>query len=111
MHIEQNSALLIADEIKHTHETVDQALLQMSRLASTVIEVSATSKLTAAQSQPAIEAAVDSLRTFVTGRSRFVDAHRAMAVVKGRSNLREVDLGCGFDNPLMRGELPQDQMA
>lgn len=111
MHIEKNSALVIADEIKQARTTVDQALLQMLRLATSVVEVSTTSDMSAAQSQRAIEATLDSAHTLAAGRGRFVDAHRAMAAVKGRSNLQEMDLGCGFDNPLMRAELAPELAA
>ncbi|MBO9579669.1 MAG: hypothetical protein J7498_02115 [Sphingobium sp.] len=104
--IPENAARMIAGEIKQAHASLDHALLRMLGLATSVIETSTVSALPAAASQPAIEATLDSLQTLAAGRSRFVDAHRAMVRVKGQSNLCETDLGCGFDNPLMMANRP-----
>lgn len=111
MQIKHTSALVVADELKQTRTAVDAALLQMSRLTSSMIEVGSEANLPAAQGQKALEAAADGFQTFVAGRARFVDAHRHMATIKGRSNLKETDIGCGFDNPLTSAELTGEKVA
>jgi hypothetical protein len=111
MEIKRTSALVVADELKQTRSAVDSALLQMSRLTSSMIEVGTEAELPAADGQKALEAAADSFQTFVVGRARFVDAHRHMVAIKGRSNLKEVDIGCGFGNPLTGAELASEEVA
>jgi hypothetical protein len=111
MEFKRASALIIADELKQTRSAVDSALLQMSRLTSSMIEVSTEANVPAAKGQKALEAAADSFQTFVAGRARFVDAHQHMAVIKGQSNLKETDVGCGFGNPLTGAELSEQEVA
>jgi len=105
MHIVKvTSARKLAADIHRAHAAVDQALIEITRLTTDMLEIACESHIAAAEGQKALEAVTEGISTFVAGRSRIVRAHRQMAGIKGRSNLEVIDMGC-LPGPLTTGNL------
>lgn len=93
-----NSACVIAADLQSTFGSLDAALVRSANLLGTVVETAAASRLNATESQRLYQCVASGLSHVVASRSEIVDAMKRMTILKRRSNLETVDIGC--DNPL-----------
>ncbi|NLS26807.1 hypothetical protein S2M10_17940 [Sphingomonas sp. S2M10] len=91
-------ALVIANDVRSTLQSVDSALADGARLLGAMLETAHASGLPVTESQRVLENVTSCLSNVVQGRSDMVDAVKRMTVIKRNSNLDVVDVGC--DNPL-----------
>lgn len=91
------SALVIAEDLRSTFGSVDDAIASGSRLLGSIVDTARESRLNASDAQRLYEDMASGLSTVVKGRREIVGAMKRMTLLKRQSNLETVDIGC--DNP------------
>jgi hypothetical protein len=92
--IEETTGLVVAEDTKATIKAIDQALLQKTRLAGSVLEASEQSGLPIAHSQKLLESMVRGFEHLVAGRADMLSLVRQLTAIKGQSSIQVVDYGC-----------------
>lgn len=95
---DKGAALVIAGDLRSTFGSVDDAIVNGTRLFGSIVETARASHLNATESQRLYTMVAAGLSSVVQGRAEIVDAMKQMTVLKRNSNLETVDIGC--DNPL-----------
>jgi hypothetical protein len=99
--IKHNVGSVVAADTQSAIETLDRALAQQSRMCASIIEAAHDSNLSIGTTQPLLDAISNGLRSLVESRAHLTKAARHVAVIQGKSNLRETSFGC--PNGLYKG--------
>lgn len=106
---DNGSAHVIASDYRTTLTAVDDAIINSARLIGSIAEVARQSGLPAPESQRLYDSLSQGMSSVVRGRGDIVESLKQVTVLKRRSNLEPVDLGCA--NPLKvftTGEAPAE---
>ena len=102
IHYDYQAAEKLANDIRSTRHSIDNALADIASLTYSVIDASRSSDAPPHHTQAAIEGVAIGLTNLINVRKDFVVAHRKIAVAQRDSNLEVVDFGCLGDGPLTR---------
>ena len=98
--IEQTTGMVIADDLKASIKAIDDALLQETRLTSSLIEAGAQIGLPISHSQKLLEGMARGFEKLVAGRADMLAVVRQVNTIRSQSNLSVVGFGCpGGDDP------------
>lgn len=95
MQISRAGGQTVATDLIAMFSSVDSALSDTARLATSIMETSKLSAIPPARLQPALESAAASFAKLVDGRKDMVAMHRSLAVLKKNSDIDVFDFGCG----------------
>ena len=110
LRIEHTTGLVIADDLKASIKAIDDALLQETRLTSSLIEAGAQIGLPITHSQKLLEGMARGFEKLVAGRADMLSVVRQVNTIRSQSNLQVVGFGCpgGDENlPDPTGMIPQ----
>jgi hypothetical protein len=108
--IEHTTGMVIADDLKASIKAIDDALLQETRLTSSLIEAGGQIGLPIAHSQKLLEGMARGFEKLVAGRADMLAVVRQVNTIRSQSNLKVVGFGCpgGDENlPEPTGMVPQ----
>jgi hypothetical protein len=106
--IEHTTGLVIADDLRASIKAIDDALLQETRLTSSLIEAGARIGLPISHSQKLLEGMARGFEKLVAGRADMLSVVRQVNTIRSQSNLNVVGFGCpGEETPPPEGMLPQ----
>lgn len=97
LNIAETSGMVVAADTRATIRAIDQALIEETRLCSSIVEASALASMPMAQSQKLLESMARSFEHLVASRADMLSVVRQLAVIKSRSNLDSIDYGCPDD--------------
>lgn len=92
--IEQTTGMVIAEDLKASIKAIDQALLQETRLAGSLIEAGEQIGLPITHSQKLLEGMARGFEHLVAGRADMLAVVRQVNTIRGQSNLNVTDFGC-----------------
>lgn len=106
--IAQNTGALIAAETKGTLKALDNAILTELRLCTTLIEAFDEVRLPVGTSQKLLQSMASGINHVVRGRGEMASTVRALAAIKGVSNLAETSYNCPEGSPPSMRAAPAD---
>ncbi len=92
--IEHTTGMVIAEDLRASIRAIDEALMQESRLAGSLLEASTQIGLPMAHSQKLLEGMARGFEHLVASRSDMLSVVRQVNTIKGQSSLDVVDYGC-----------------
>jgi len=92
--IEHSTGMVIAEDLRASIKAIDNALLQETRLTSSLIEAGEQIGLPMAHSQKLLEGMARGFEHLVAGRADMLSVVRQVNSIKGQSSLDVVDYGC-----------------
>ena len=97
--IDKNVGALIAAETKGTLKALDDAILNELRLCTTLVEAFDGARLSVGASQKLLQSMASGISHIVQGRGEMASTVRALAAIKGGSNLAETSYNCPEGSP------------
>jgi hypothetical protein len=92
--IELATGMVISEDLKASIKAIDSALLQETRLTSSLIEASDQIGLPINHSQKLLEGMARGFEKLVSSRSDMLAVVRQVNAIRAQSTLEVVDLGC-----------------
>jgi hypothetical protein len=99
--IEKNTGALVAAETKGALRSLDDAILNELRLATTIVEAFEETGLPISTSQKLLQSMASGLNHIVLGRAEMANTVRTLTAIKGGSSLQETSYSCPGEQPPM----------
>lgn len=93
--IELAAGHVIAGDSTALFDAADEALLSSARLAVSILEVAAQARVDPRTKQRLLEAITSGQSKLVDSRKSFTNVHSQLVVLQRKTNLAEVNWGCG----------------
>ena len=92
--IEMAAGQVIASDTANSVDAVDAAVVALSRLCASIVEVSKASNLPVGTAQDALANTGEGLSRIIASRSNVSAATKELTLIQRRSTLRETGFGC-----------------
>jgi hypothetical protein len=99
LNIHDNIGRLVATETQGVLRAIDDAILTKLRLCTILVEAFEATNLPVGPSQKLLQLMATGLNHIVAGRGEMAHTARALATIKGSSNLRETSYNCPGQMP------------
>jgi hypothetical protein len=92
--ISENVGHVVAADTQGTVKSINEAIVNQSRMCATLVEASTAANLPVGAMQESLRAVTEGLQNLVVNRARIEEAVRELSEIQRLSNLREVSFGC-----------------